>query len=42
LLLRFRDDPRFAAWCKRAGLPSPQASDALGLDAIRAAFAKKR
>ena len=41
LLLRFRDDPRFAAWCKRTGLPSPQASDALGLDAIRASLARR-
>jgi len=40
-LLRFRNDPRFAAWCARAGLPSPQASDALGLDAIRAALAQR-
>ncbi|MDE2407729.1 MAG: winged helix-turn-helix domain-containing protein [Xanthomonadaceae bacterium] len=36
LLLRFRDDPRFAAFCKSAGLPPPSASDALGIDQIRA------
>lgn len=36
LLLRFRDDPRFAAFCRRAGLPPPSASDALDIDRIRA------
>lgn len=41
LLLRFRDDPRFAAYCARAGLPSPQSSEALGIDAIRASLARR-
>lgn len=41
LLLRFRDDPRFAAWCERAGLPSPHASQALDLDTIRALFVRR-
>jgi TolB-like protein/DNA-binding winged helix-turn-helix (wHTH) protein/Tfp pilus assembly protein PilF len=36
LLLRFRDDPRFAAYCRQAGLPAPSASEALGIDQIRA------
>lgn len=39
LLLRFRNDPRFAAYCKRAGLPLPSGSEALGIDQIRAANA---
>jgi TolB-like protein/DNA-binding winged helix-turn-helix (wHTH) protein/Flp pilus assembly protein TadD len=41
LLLRFRDDARFAAYCKRAGLPAPQASEALGIDVIRASLARR-
>ena len=41
LLLRFRDDPRFAAYCKRAGLPPPTESEALGIDQIRAANATR-
>jgi tetratricopeptide (TPR) repeat protein len=41
LLLRFRDDARFAAYCKHAGLPAPQTSEALGLDAIRASLARR-
>ncbi len=41
LLLRFRDDARFAAYCKRARLPAPQTSEALGLDAIRASLARR-
>lgn len=36
LLLRFRDDPRFAAYCRTTGLPPPETSEALGLDQIRA------
>lgn len=35
LLLRFRDDPRMAAYCARNGLPAPQASQARSLDQIR-------
>ena len=40
-LLRFRDDPRFAAYCQRAGLPTPSASEALSVDEIRARVAAK-
>ncbi|HEY8009549.1 MAG TPA: winged helix-turn-helix domain-containing protein [Rudaea sp.] len=39
LLLRFRDDPRFAEYCRKAGLPPPSESEALGIDQIRAANA---
>jgi len=35
LLLRFRNDARFAAYCSRAGLPPPSASEALDIDRIR-------
>jgi TolB-like protein/DNA-binding winged helix-turn-helix (wHTH) protein len=35
LLLRFRDDPRFAAYCRQTGLPLPSTSEALALDRIR-------
>lgn len=35
LLLRFRDDARFAAYCRNAGLPPPSASEALDVDRIR-------
>lgn len=41
LLLRFRDDARFAAYCRQAGLPPPQSSEALGIDEIRAAIARR-
>ncbi len=37
LLLRFRDDPRFAAFCAKTGLPPPTESEALSIDQIRAA-----
>jgi TolB-like protein/Tfp pilus assembly protein PilF len=40
LLLRFRNDPRFAQYCKTAGLPPPSESEALGLDQIRAVAGK--
>lgn len=40
LLLRFREDAHFAAYCRRAGLPLPESSDALGLDVIRGSLAK--
>ena len=42
LLLRFRDDPRFIALCKRLGLPPPGESDALSIDQIRALPVVKR
>lgn len=41
LLLRFRNDTRFATYCHRAGLPPPIESEALGFDQIRAAIAKR-
>lgn len=41
LLLRFRDDVRFAEYCKTAKLPPPSSSEALGIDRIRAAYATK-
>jgi TolB-like protein/DNA-binding winged helix-turn-helix (wHTH) protein/Flp pilus assembly protein TadD len=37
LILRFRDDPRLIAFCKKTGLPPPGESDALSIDQIRAA-----
>lgn len=40
LLLRFRDDERFAAYCRQAALPPPETSEALDLDAIRTKLAK--
>lgn len=42
LLLRFRDDPRFAEYCRTARLPPPSASEALAIDRIRAAYVAKR
>jgi len=36
LILRLRDDPRFIAFCKKAGLPPPGDSEALGIDQLRA------
>lgn len=41
LLLRFRDDPRFARFCRMAGLPPPTASEALDIDRIRALEARR-
>jgi tetratricopeptide (TPR) repeat protein len=41
LLLRFRDDPRFIAFCEKIGLPPPSESEALGIDQIRAKLAAK-
>ena len=40
--LRFRDDPRFIALCKKLGLPPPGESQALSIDQIRAQLATKR
>ncbi|MDN5780678.1 MAG: hypothetical protein L0H23_01425 [Luteimonas sp.] len=37
IILRLRDDPRLAAFCKKIGLPPPATSEALSLDQIRAA-----
>jgi TolB-like protein/DNA-binding winged helix-turn-helix (wHTH) protein len=42
LVLRFRDDPRLVAFCAKIRLPPPAASEALGIDQIRAAAAAKR
>lgn len=36
LILRFRDDPRLIAFCKKVGLPPPGTSEALGIHQIRA------
>ena len=35
-ILRFRDNPRFIAFCKKVGLPPPSESEALSIDQIRA------
>ena len=40
-VLRFRDDPRIIAFCKKVGLPPPSESEALGIDQIRARLAAK-
>jgi hypothetical protein len=34
LILRLRNDPRLAEYCRQAGLPAPSASEALSLDQI--------
>ena len=36
-ILRFRDDPRFIAFCEKLGLPPPSESDAMSIDQIRTA-----
>lgn len=36
LMMRFRDDPKFIAFCKKASLPPPGESEALSIDQIRA------
>ena len=41
VLLRFRDDPQFIAFCKKLGLPPPSESEALSIDQIRAAIPGK-
>jgi tetratricopeptide (TPR) repeat protein len=41
-ILRFRDDPRLAAFCRSVGLPPPSATDALGMDRIRARISASR
>lgn len=35
ILMRFRDDPRFAGYCRVTGLPPPSKSEALSIDRIR-------
>lgn len=40
-LLRFRDEPRFIAFCSKLGLPSPSESEALSIDQIRAQLGSK-
>ncbi len=42
LILRFRNDPQLIAFCKKIGLPPPNASEALGFHQIRAQLATKR
>ena len=42
LILRLRKDPGLAAFCAEVGLPPPDASEALGMDQIRAQRAAKR
>jgi TolB-like protein/DNA-binding winged helix-turn-helix (wHTH) protein/Tfp pilus assembly protein PilF len=37
IILRFRDDPRLIAFCRKTGLSPPNESEALGIDQIRAA-----
>ncbi len=41
IILRFRDDPRFVAFCTNIGLPSPKDSEALSIDQIRVAILNK-
>ncbi|MGB0135251.1 tetratricopeptide repeat protein [Dokdonella sp.] len=38
-ILRFRDDPRLAAFCTKIGLSPPDSSEALSIDQIRAKLA---
>lgn len=38
-LLRLREDARFARYCRQTGLPTPEASEALSLERIRAVSA---
>ncbi len=41
IILHFRDDPRFDAFCTKIGLPPPKDSEALSIDQIRAASRDK-
>lgn len=41
LILRFRNDPRLAAFCAKVGLPPPSTSEALSIDQILVANAGK-
>ncbi len=36
MMLQFRNQPKFIAFCKKIGLPPPSESEALGVDQIRA------
>lgn len=38
LILRFRKDPRLIAFCAKTGLPPPDTSEALSIDAIQASL----
>jgi TolB-like protein/DNA-binding winged helix-turn-helix (wHTH) protein/Tfp pilus assembly protein PilF len=42
LILRLRNDPRLAEYCRQAGLPTPSSSEALSLDQIRARLTLQR
>jgi TolB-like protein len=42
ILLRFRNDPRFIAFCRKIGLPPPGGSEALDIDWIRALLRSNR
>ncbi len=42
LILRFRKDPRLIAFCAKIGLPPPDTSDALSIDAIQASLDRGR
>ncbi|MFT3763764.1 MAG: winged helix-turn-helix domain-containing protein [Pseudoxanthomonas sp.] len=42
LILRFRNDLRLAAFCKKTGLPPPSESEALSIDQIRAKLVAER
>jgi hypothetical protein len=35
-MLRFRNEPKFIAFCKKINLPPPGESEALSIDQIRA------
>ncbi|MEO5628387.1 MAG: winged helix-turn-helix domain-containing protein, partial [Thermomonas sp.] len=42
LILRFRDDPRLAAFFRKIGLPPPDTTEALSIDQIQAGQARDR
>lgn len=41
LIMNLRDDPRFIAFCRKAGLPPPGEVETLSFDQIRAAVARR-
>jgi hypothetical protein len=41
LILRLRNDPRLAQYCRDVDLPAPSSSEALAIDQIRAIWAAK-